>query len=59
MVRGYRGGLSPANFCVVAPVHSNIEAPTQGRASVRTLTGLAVWVAILIGIVAWELSLRA
>jgi hypothetical protein len=52
-------GAIPVVTGVVALVHSNIEAPTQGWASVRTLTGLAVWVAILIGFVAWELSLRA
>jgi MFS family permease len=44
---------------IVAVVYSIIEAPTEGWASVRTLTGLAAGAAILAGFVAWEWNRRA
>jgi MFS family permease len=39
-------------------VYSIIEAPTEGWASARTVTGIAAGVVVLAGFVAWELRVR-
>jgi EmrB/QacA subfamily drug resistance transporter len=53
------GGALLAVAGLVALVFSIIEAPEQGWASARTLTGLAAGVVVLAGFVRWELRRRA